>query len=237
MSGTTQERDSIADLPWAEPVAPRAEVSQAIRHHCTRDLCRRRVPSPGARVAISLLVSAIIIGALLALTRHHDRPPGALRAAAFGVIGWMLVQGLVLVVGLGSPPGKRLSRTVRVAVAVVIPIAFLAYLGWAAAYSLPVGEFVGDTRHAGWAAGCGFITFLFGALAAGCMMRIWRRTDPMTPRLSGAFAGLIGGLTGAVAVGWACPSQESWHLWLAHGVTVVALVCVGGLIGRRWLAP
>lgn len=234
----TPERDTIDDLPWTQAaVLPRPEVGRAICQECTRDLCKKRQLSARARVGLSLLVSATVIGVLLLLTRNHPRPPGALRAAVFGVVGWVLVQGLVLAVGLGTPPGRRLARGVRIAIAVTVPLVFLAYLGWAAAHSLPVGDFVADTRHTQWAAGCGLITFLFGAVASGCVIAVWQRTDPLTPRLSGALAGLVGGLTGAVAVGCACPSQEGWHLWLAHGLTVVALVCLGGLLGRRWLAP
>jgi hypothetical protein len=231
------ERDTLMDLPWREPATPRPEVSQAIRQHCTRDLCSKRGLSPRSRVGVSLLVCATVIGSLLFLTRHHVRPPGALRAAIFGVVGWVLVQGLVLAVGLGAPPGRRITRTLRMAIAISVPLAFLFYLWHAAGYSLPVSKFVSEGQHAKWAAGCGFVTFLFGAAASACLMLIWRRTDPITPRLSGAFAGLVGGLTGAVAAGCACPSQEGWHLWLAHGLTVVALVCAGGLFGRRWLAP
>jgi hypothetical protein len=235
MSGRAD--DDIADLPWPEPAGPRPEVAQAIRQECTAGLCPKRRFSAGTRIAISLFVSATVIGILLWMTRHHQRPPGALRAAVFGVIGWVLVQGMVLAVGLGAPPGRRLTPRVRIGITVAVPLFFLAYLGWAAGHTVPVGEFVADQQQSGWALGCGLITFLFGAFASGCVIAIWHRTDPLTPRLSGALAGLVGGLTGAVAVGCACPSQEGWHLWLAHGLTVVALVCLGGLVGRRWLSP
>jgi hypothetical protein len=182
-------------------------------------------------------VCSTVIGVLLLLTRHHSRSPTALRAALLGVLGWILVQALVLFIGLGTPPGKRMGRGVRIAVAVVVPVAFFAYLGWASGYVMPAGQFFQDMHQTGWAAGCGLVTLLFGAAASGCLMFIWRRTDPLTPRLSGAFAGLVGGLTGAVAMGFACPCNESWHLWLSHGLTIVALVCVGGAMGRRWLSP
>ncbi|HMJ11038.1 MAG TPA: hypothetical protein VK524_06500, partial [Polyangiaceae bacterium] len=152
----TPERDTIDDLPWTQaPALPGPEVQRAICQHCTKDLSQKRRLSAGARVGLSLLVSATVIGVLLLLTRNHPRPPGALRAAVFGVVGWVLVQGLVLAVGLGAPPGRRLTRVGRIAIAVAVPLMFFAYLGWAAASSLPVGDFVGDARHTQWAAGCG----------------------------------------------------------------------------------
>ncbi|HEY3499230.1 MAG TPA: NrsF family protein, partial [Polyangiaceae bacterium] len=76
-----------------------------------------------------------------------------------------------------------------------------------------------------------------GALVTGGVLLLWRRTDPMSPGVSGALAGLAGGMGSALAFGVACPSHEAWHLWLSHGVVVVALVVLGGAVGRRLLAP
>ncbi len=233
---TAPERDSMEDLPWPEPKGPCTEVSRAIREQCTRDLCPKRRMSTWYRAGVSLLLSVLVIGATGYLTRNHERPPGAVRAALFAVTGWLSVQGPVLVVGL-TPAGRRAGRGARIAMVIAVPLSFFGYLQAVSHYSMPVDEFVGSTKHAGWAAGCGFFTFLFGAAAAACMVAVWRRTDPMTPRLSGAFVGLLGGITAALAAGCACPSQEGLHLLVAHGFVVLSLVALGGLAGRRFISP
>jgi hypothetical protein len=90
---------------------------------------------------------------------------------------------------------------------------------------------------AGHAGLCGTFALIVGAIASGGTLYVWRRTDPLTPGLSGALAGLLGGIAAGVGVGIACPSAESWHLWLAHGTTVLVLVIVGAVVGKKWLAP
>ena len=230
------ETETLADLPWREPPAPCPRVAGAIRTECTKDLGRHRGLSSAARLAISLGLSAGVLALLLYLSLDRTRPEGALRAALFGAAGWGIVQAAVLAIGLARPPGKRISARARLTLAIGVPVLFLAYLAFAAQHRLPVGEFVAH-GHAGYAFGCGLHALLFSAIAAGGTLFVWRGTDPLTPGLSGALAGLVGGLGGAVAIGIACPNGETWHLWLGHGGTVVALMLAGALVGRRWLAP
>jgi hypothetical protein len=68
-------------------------------------------------------------------------------------------------------------------------------------------------------------------------MLLWRRTDPLTPGISGALLGLVGGMGSALGMGVACPSHETWHLCVSHGVVVASLVVLGAAAGRRVLAP
>src|SRR5688572_7394076 len=104
------ERDPLSDLPWPGPVEPRAEVSSAIRRECTAGVGRRLRVSAGQRLAISLLLSAAIIGYLAYFGASHGRPESALRGALYGAIGWSVIQALVLFFGLARPPGRRISR-------------------------------------------------------------------------------------------------------------------------------
>ena len=55
--------------------------------------------------------------------------------------------------------------------------------------------------------------------------------------ISGALAGLAGGITSALGVGLACPSTEAWHACFSHGLVVIALVLLGWRFGRRVLSP
>jgi hypothetical protein len=233
---STPNDESLPELPWREPPAPRAEISEAIRKQCTGELCARRGMSSTSRVVLSLLLSGGVLALIMFLGSGHDRPEGAVRAALFGAAGWALVQVVVLVVGLAQPPGKRISSRARLLLAIALPVLFLGYLAFAAQNRLPVGEFMSH-GNAGYAVGCGLHALLFSAIAAGGTLFVWRGTDPLTPGLSGALAGLVGGLGGAVAIGVVCPSGETWHLWIGHGVAVIALMLVGWFVGRRWLTP
>ena len=228
--------DALSELQWPEPPAPPDRLSASIRKECTQNLKARRGLTATQRVLLSVLLSALVVGVLTYLSAGRSRPDGALRAALFGAAGWGLVQAAVLGVGLARPPGKRVSRSFRLIVAVAVPVMFLAYLALAASTRLPLGEFF-HGHHAGGAVGCGLHALLFGAIAAGGTLFVWRGTDPLTPGLSGALAGLVGGLAGAAAIGVACPSGETWHLWIGHGAAVLLLVLAGFLVGRKWLAP
>jgi hypothetical protein len=232
---TSPEPESLPDLPWRPPPQPRAQVSDSIRARCTSGLCKRRGMSTTTRLLLSLGLSGGVFLLLWFLGHAQSRPEGAVRASLFGAAGWAIVQVVVLFVGLAQPPGRRISRSSRLALAVGVPIAFIAYLAFAAEERLPLGDFV--SHGGGWAVGCGLHALLFSAIAAGGTLFVWRGTDPLTPGLSGALAGLFGGLGGAAAIGVACRSGETWHLWLAHGVTVALLMLGGWFVGRRWLAP
>ncbi len=224
------------DLPWAAPACPSRNVSDAIRRECTRDLCKKRGMPAGRRLMLSMLISAGVFGVLYYLALDRNEPAGAMRSAMYGAAGWGIVQAAVLFVGLARPPGKRVSRTWRLVIAIGVPVLFLAWLTYNDTSRLPIASFLHGSPAAH-AIGCGLHSLLFGAIAAGGMLLVWRGTDPLTPGLSGALAGLAGGLAGAAAIGVACPAGEAWHLWVAHGFTVVAMAGLGFFAGRRWLAP
>jgi hypothetical protein len=228
--------ETLPDLPFRAPPEPCAKVSASIRKQCTQGLSKKRGLPAFVRFGLSLGLSAAVFGLLWYLGQAYSRPEGAVRGALFGAAGWAIVQAVVLFVGLVRPPGMRISRSLRLLLAVALPIAFMAYLAYAAQQRLPLGEFMthGDP---GWAVACGLHALLFSAIAAAGTLFLWRGTDPLTPGLSGALAGLVGGLGGAAAIGVACPSGETWHLWIGHGVTVVLIVLASFVVGRRWLAP
>src|SRR4030095_946219 len=104
------------------------------------------------------------------------------------------------------------ARVARLALALGLPVAFLVYLAVEASGSVPLAEFVVG-GGAAMAMRCALYSLLFGAIGTSAMLFIWRGTDPLTPGVSGALAGLVGGVSGAVAVGCACPTGSTWHLW------------------------
>ncbi len=226
----------LRDLPWPEAPQPPEKLSDKIRSECTDDLKPNRGLSAGRRLTLSVGLAVLVLGVMIGLALRGERPPETLRAALFGAAGWAVVMAAVLAVGLASPPGRRLARGLRLALAVGVPVAFMAYLALAASVRLPLGEFF-TAGHAGGAVGCGLHALLFGGIVGGGTLFVWRGTDPFNPGLSGALSGLAAGLIGAVTIGVTCPSGETWHLWLGHGAAVIALALAGVLAGRRWLSP
>jgi len=182
-------------------------------------------------MALSLGVFAVLAW----LARGHSTD-ATFRAALFGAAGWGIVQAAVLWAGLWKPPGKRGAPHLRLVLAVVLPIAFLFYVGFVAPEWVSFGEFAQGDR-ASHAVACGFVGLLFSAVLSGGVLLLWRGTDPLTPGLTGALAGLVGGLGGGLAIGVACPSHEAWHACFSHGLGVLAFVGLGWAVGRRLLTP
>jgi hypothetical protein len=232
----SSEHDMLADLPWPSPTEPRAAVSDAICKHCTKGLHAKRGASAEKRVVLSLLISGVVTGLLIVWGVSSGSAGATLSSALYGAAGWAIIQTLVLVFGLARPPGRKPARAVRLVIAVVVPIAFLGYIATTASAKLPFETF-SQGATASHAMGCGLFSLFVGSLVSGGVLLLWRGTDPLTPGISGALVGLVGGLGGAVGVGIACPSHEAWHMGCAHGLGVIALVFLGGAVGRRLLSP
>lgn len=215
MSNTDAPPDSLADselssladlhLGRLAPVEPPPELSASIKRECTKDMCPAARLSSSRRVVLSALLLVGIVAGLQVMGRARDHDE-VVATAVLGSVAWAAVMLGVLVVGLARPPGKRLSRQLRVAFALVVPALFVGYLVLSSSHSLSLTEFHSE-GHAAQAAFCGLHTVVFSAIASAGVLFIWRRTDPLTPRLSGALAGLVGGLAGALAIGPAASSS------------------------------
>jgi len=231
-----QNPDPLADLPWPKPEAPGEAVSAKICGHCTKNLCAKRGLSALSRLALCVGVSGLVASYAYWFGVRHNRSEFGLRMGVYAAVVWGLVQAAVLYVCFAPRRGLLGSRSVRVAVAVLLPLSFLGYLSYAAWTYVPFEQFSHGPR-ASHAFSCGLIALLFGAIVGGSVLLAWRGTNPVTPRLSGTLAGLVGGVGGALAVGIGCPSHEAWHLWTAHGLIVLALGLLGFGVGRRLLSP
>ena len=233
---STPTPDPLADLPWPKPERPREEVSARIRSACTKNLCPVQRMSTGVRLLLCIAASTSVAAVGYWFGARQHRSELGLRMGLLGAFGWAAVQAAVLFLGFGPPRGRLCTRTVRLALAVAVPVLFLGYLSLSAWSFVPFAQFSHGAR-ASHALGCGAVALCFGALVSGGVLLAWRGTDPLTPRLSGTLAGLVGGVGGALAVGIGCPSHEAWHLWISHGVIVLALGVMGCVAGRRLLAP
>lgn len=186
---------------------------------------------------MSILVSALLFGTLLGVGWMRHPPKAAIGMALAGAAVWGVIQASVLVAGCGRPPGKRGYPLLRWLATIVVVLAFFAQLTIFSTSHLGFHEFLTAPGSLRSTVVCGIHALLFGGLGTVALLFLWRRTDPFTPRLSGAVMGLAGGLVGAISLDMVCTSREVTHLWLAHGATLAAMVLLGWTLGRKWLTP
>ncbi len=229
--------DPLDDPAWPEPAAPSAAVDEAIHRICAAQLRPVRSRSIADRIARSIVLSGGLFVVLLGLGWKLHPPHRAVAVALAGALVWGVTQASVIIVGLGRPPGMRAHRSVRWAVVLAVPLAFFIHLTVASDVTFSIQDFVTAPRSLRHTIICGIHSLVFGTMAIVALFFMWRRTDPFSPRLSGAVAGLAGGLVGAIALDMTCPHLEAWHLWIGHGLTLLTLVLAGWYAGRRWLAP
>ncbi|HET9953609.1 MAG TPA: NrsF family protein [Polyangiaceae bacterium] len=228
--------DPLADLPWPTPKAPSGEVSAAICGQCTHKLKPQRGLKSWQRLVLSVILSLSVFGTLAWLTRGRARFEGTFHNALVGAAGWGIVLAAVMWAGLARPPGRRVSTRIRLVMAVLLPVGFLMYVVHAAPEWVSFAEFSHGARAAH-AIGCSLVGLVFSAIVSGGVLLLWRGTDPLSPSLSGALVGLVGGVGGSLAIGVGCASQEGWHSSFAHGLGVIAFTLLGWGVGRRLLSP
>ena len=233
----SKSSDPLNDPNWPEPAAPSAAVSAAIHRICAADLRPIKSRSILDRIVRSILLSGGLFAVLLGLGWKLHPPRRAVAVALASSLVWGVAQASVIIVGLGRAPGRRAHRLIRWAVVFAVPFAFFVHLTVASDVTFSIQDFITTPRSLRHTVVCGAHALVFGSMAIATLFFMWRRTDPFSPRLSGAVAGLAGGLVGAVALDMTCPHLEAWHLWIGHGLTLLALVFAGWYAGRRWLAP
>lgn len=227
---TMNSADPFSQLAARDPT-PSDRVLVALREDLSRDNGPRRSSSRGARVALS--AGALLLGLVLTSASAIKSAPSSLFVA--GAALSLSVAGLLLA---GAVPGGRGRLGLygrRLLVAVITIFAFTA-LALQASSFLTFGEFLDDASVKSVSA-CARHSLLSGVIGASALMFIWRRTDPFSPTLTGGLLGLFGGVLGTVSVGLLCNHGEGLHLTLGHGVSLVVLLVLGLIVGRRWLSP
>lgn len=230
----TFEADDLLKPLAQQPFdAPSPQVSREIRRRCADRLQPASRWSRRRRVIVSLVLM-VVAAAMLALAHPRREDLSLLRPLAFAASA-VFAMALVLVTSFGRPSTRGLLWRVFLLIGVLV--AFAGYLGVQQSGDISWAQWWQRPSHGEVAARCGLRALFLGALTGAGLFYVWRRSDPYTPQITGALAGLLCGLVAASATGFVCAGSESWHLWLGHGLTVLALVWLGAWLGRRFLSP
>jgi hypothetical protein len=197
-----------------------------------------REPVPSRAVGARRRVRAVVIGfgsllATLAVlgVRPHDRPHGYVAALFFA---WLPIAAAASWAGvsrgrsmLGRPAGWL------VGVVALTPVALLAV--WAGV-AMVWPSTLHDSSGARETLICDVVTLSFsiGPLLAFNALR--KRTDPVTPHLTGAAIGTAAAAWGAVALHLVCAWTAPLHILLGHVAPVVFVALVGALVVARRVA-
>jgi len=192
----------------------------------------RELPAPTRKETLqrqTWLVAAGVTGALALFfirggLRVTSRPPSLIALTSVGTAIFVGV-GMWLLFTRG-PSGLRRPRTVLIGAAVLSTVAFVTWrYGISALYG----------RAGIWPERVGLRCLVLGVGTGGLMLfaalMSWRRSDPVTPRATGAAFGAGAGLASALLVDLWCPVAYVPHLLLGHVLPIAILSLAGALIG------
>ena len=196
----------------------------------------REVPAPTRKETLqrqTWLIAAGLTGALALFfikggLRVTSRPPSLIALTSVGTAIFVGV-GMWLLFTRG-PSGLRRPRTVLIGAAVLSTVAFVSWrYGISALYG----------RAGAWPDRVGLRCLVLSVGTGGLMLfaalMSWRRSDPITPRATGAAFGAGAGLGSALLVDLWCPVGYVPHLLLGHVLPIAILSLAGALIGGRVL--
>lgn len=222
------DRESLPELTFD---GPSKDTRNAIRDAVASDL-QKVVPRSLSTRIWHGLAAAVIVGALTmasfgpsAFSASLGRSQGLLLGGVIAVIAVLLASSAFM------PKLENVGRDTRLLAVVSVVAAYSLYL------VSTVKEPAWGSAMGGMAIGCGVRSLGAGVIAAGAMMWVWRRTDPWTPRLSGALIGACAGIIASTGVGLVCTGGHGGHMLIGHWLAVPLLAIAGFAVSRRVLAP
>jgi len=233
---TDEELESLSEeLPedvFAVDESPSEATREAIRKAVLDDL--KPVEAVSVRKRALYVLGIGIASALLVVISFGGAGLRGLAKHAVATIVTAAVAALASLAVAGSFTPKlqaSLGRSYR-----GMLIASLI-IGWTVYLASHVTDQALGTALAGPAIGCWLRSMLAGMVGLSAFLYVFRRTDPWTPRVTGALLGACAGAIASAGVGIPCPSETGGHLVVGHWLAVPVLALIGALIGRRTLAP
>ena len=224
-SGFPEEAFAVTDKPSEA-------TREAIRQAVLADLKPVEAVSMGKRALFVLGIG--VASALLVVISYGGAGLQGLAKHVVGTVVTAVVAVLATLAIAGSFTPKlqaKLGRSQRALVLATLVVAWTVYLA-----SNITDQALG-TALAGPAIGCWLRSLLAGLVGCGAFLYIFRRTDPWTPRISGALLGACAGTIASAGVGIPCPSETGGHLMVGHWLAVPLLALFGAIVARRVLEP
>ena len=211
---------------------PSKSTREAIREAVRADLKPVEAVSIHKRALFVLGIG--VASALLVVISYGGAGLQGLAKHAVGTVVTAIVALLATLAIAGSfTPAlqAKLGRSQRGLLLATVVVAWTVYL------TANITDQALGTALAGPAIGCCLRSLFAGLLGCGAFLYIFRRTDPWTPRISGALLGACAGTIASAGVGIPCPSETGGHLMIGHWLAVPVVALVGALAARRVLEP
>lgn len=224
--------DGLPEQAFAVTDKPSEATREAIRRAVRADLKPVEAVSMNKRALFVLGVG--VASASLVVISYGGAGLKGLAKHAVGTVVTAIVALLATLAIAGSFTPKlqdKLGRSQRGLLLATLLVAWTVYLA-----SHITDQALG-TALAGPAIGCCLRSLLAGSIGCGAFLYIFRRTDPWTPRVSGALLGACAGTIASAGVGIPCPSETGGHLMVGHWLAVPLLALFGALVARRVLEP
>jgi hypothetical protein len=213
--------------PGPLPPALRERVLRSVRD---RPSATRPSARPVRVAACALAFSLVALSVCLRGNNADLRPRAAVAAGAlWGALVFAAVVRVLFVRRGALWPARGALR----ATALGAPAALALYpLLGAALWPLP-----GPPEGGPQGTFCMAVSALLGGLALGGLLAVHRKSDPVSPGLSGAALGALAGAWVALAQHVRCPFSDPAHALVTHVLPALLLSGLGWLVGRRALDP
>jgi hypothetical protein len=197
----------------------------------------KREPVPTRDAGDRRRTRAVVIGfGVLLLTtiliaRSHGRPTGYIVAVT---LAWTPVAALATWAGV-SRGRSMLGRPAPwlAAVVALTPVALMvAWTGIALAWPAMLHDSAGPGQHLI----CNVMTLLLSIGPLLAFGRLWRRGEPVNPRLKGAAIGTAAAAWGAVSLHLICAFTRPFHILVGHVAPVLLVAAIGALLTARTVA-
>lgn len=220
----------LPELPIAD--GPSDSTRDAIFAAVMKDL--RPVRPLGLRTRAMMVLGVSVVAAAVAVISFGEIGITSCAHHSADVLACAIVAGVAALAIAGSQSPRIQSAFQRVNRWLLLSALLLAWTGWVAS---GLHETAVDTAFTAESLGCGLRSLFVGALAFAGFAFIWRKTDPWSPRLTGALFGACAGLVASAGVGMVCPPAFGGHALIGHWIAVPILAGLGALVSRRLLAP
>jgi hypothetical protein len=230
MTGPDDALDSLPPLPI--PEGPSAATSDAIRKAVHDDMCPVKRRSLGHRMFF-VLAAGLATGVLVVVSFGGFGLTGVSRHVAATIVCSLLAGLAALALGGSFTPRIQAlpPKSTRMLLLATLVVTWSLYL------VAGVADQALATALSASSVGCGLRSTLAGAIGAAAFLWIWRKTDPWTPRLSGALIGACAGAIASAGVGIPCPPAHGGHMVVGHWLAVPVLALLGALVAPRVLSP